>query len=166
MSDRTETEIARRLKIPYPNSGSNISTSMKFVLLTLLAFFCPPVFGDTPDIAIPEHYAELIKTADCVEVSGTNDKGKPEDFTIHNFKAISQFVQLLTSDRYTAVPKDLKPKFKSLSFYKVRLSAKGAPVLELRVIADSVLDMPNETSLYMQSERHSDNLMAPLLRLR
>jgi len=139
---------------------------MKFVLLTLLAFFCPPAFGDTPDIAIPERYAELVKTADYVEVSGTNDAGKPEDFTIHNSKAISQFVQLLTSDRYIAVPKAFEPKFKSLSSYKVRLSAKGVQVLELQIIADSVLDIPKETSFYMQSDRYSDNLMAPLLRLR
>jgi hypothetical protein len=139
---------------------------MKVVLLTLLVLFCAPAFGDTPDITIPERDVELIKTADYVEVSGTNDLGGPENFTIHNAKAISQFVQLLTSDRYTAVPKDFKPQFKSLSSYKVRLSAKGAPLLELRVIADSILDIPNETSFYMQSDRHSDNLMAPLLRLR
>jgi hypothetical protein len=139
---------------------------MKFVLLAFLAFFCSSAFGDTPDISIPERYVELMKTADYVEVSGTNDLGGPEDFTIHNAKAISQFVQLLTSDRYTAVPKDLKPRFKSLSSYKVRLSAKGALLLELQVIADSVLDIPTETSFYMQSDRHSDNLMAPLLRLR
>ena len=139
---------------------------MKFALLAFLALFCSTAFGDTPDINIPERYVKLIKTTDYVEVSGTNDMGKPEDFTMHNAKAISQFVQLLTSDRYTAVAKDLKPQFKSLSSYKVRLSAKGVAVLELQIIADSVLDIPNETSFYMQSDRHSDNLMAPLLRLR
>jgi len=139
---------------------------MKFVLLPFLVLFCATALGDTPDISIPEHDVELIKTTDYVEVSGTNDRGHSEDFTIQNAKAISQFVQLLTSDRYTAVPKDLKPHFKSLSSYQVRLSAKGAPVLELKIIADSVLDIPNETSFYMQSDRHSDNLMAPLLRLR
>ena len=123
-------------------------------------------FGDTPDITIPEHDVALIKSADYVEVSGTNDLGGAENFTIHNAKAISQFVQFLTSERFIAVPKDLKPQFKSLSSYKVRLSAKGAPVLELQIIADSVLDIPSESSFYMQSDRHSDNFMAPLLRLR
>jgi hypothetical protein len=139
---------------------------MKFVRLAFLAFFYSSALGDTPDISIPQRDVNLIKTADYVEVSGTNDKGKPEDFTIHNAKALGQFIQLLTSDRFIAVPKDLKPRFKSLSSYKVRLFAKEAPVLELQVIADSVLDIPSETSFYMQSERHSDNLMAPLLRLR
>jgi len=136
-------------------------------IVICLAFFCSSIaLGDTPDIAIPERYVELIKTTDYVEVTGTNEMGGPEDFTIHNAKAISQFVQLLTSERYTAVPKDLKPQFKSLSSYKVRLSANGAPTLELQIIAESVLDIPGETSFYMQSDRHSDNLMAPLLRLR
>jgi len=139
---------------------------MKFVLLAFLTIFCSPVYGDTPDISIPERCIELMKTTDYVEVSGTNDMGHPENFTIHNSKAISQFVQLLTSDRYTAVPKDLKPQFKSLSSYQVRLSGGGALLLELRIIADSILDIPNETVFYMQSDRHSDNLMAPLLRLR
>jgi hypothetical protein len=148
----------------YPTTQAR--APMKFVLLAFLTFFCSSAFGDTPDIRIPEHDVELIKTADYVEISGTNDSGGPENFTIHNAKAISQFVQLLTSDRYTAVPKDLKPQFKSLSSYKIRLSAKGVLVLELQIIADSVLDIPNETSFYMQSDRHSDNLMAPLLRLR
>jgi hypothetical protein len=39
-------------------------------------------------------------------------------------------------------------------------------VLQIQVIADSVLDIPNDASYYMESDRHSDNLMAPLLRLR
>jgi len=139
---------------------------MKFSLLAFLAFFCSSAFGDPPDIKIPESYIKLIKTVDYIEVAGTNDLGGSENFTIHNAKAIGQFVELLTSDRYTAVPKDLKPQFKSLSSYKVRLSAKGMPVFELQIIADSILDIPNETSYYMQSDRHSDNLLAPLLRLR
>ena len=139
---------------------------MKFVLLAFATLFCAVAFGDTPDIGIPEQDANLIKTTDYVEVIGTNDLGGAENFAIHNAKAISEFVQFLTSERYTAVPKNLKPNFKSLSSYQVRLSAKGAPVLELQIIADSVLDIPNETSFYMQSGRHSDNLMAPLMRLR
>ncbi len=138
---------------------------MKFALLVLLAL-CTPALGDTPDISIPERYVTLIKSTDLVEVTGTNDMGGAEDFSIHNAKAISQFIQLLTSERYTAVPKSLKPEFKSLSSYKVRLSSNGAPVLELQIIADSVLDIPGETSFYMESDRHSDNLLAPLLRLR
>ncbi len=139
---------------------------MKFILFAFLALICFPALGDTPDISLPENDIKLIKTADCVDVSGTNDLGGAENFTIHNAKAISQFVQFLTSDRYTAVPKNLNPEFKSLSTYQVRLSANGVSVLEFKVIADSILDLPNETAFYMQSDRHSDNIMAPLLRLR
>jgi len=139
---------------------------MKFVLFACLSLFCSFAFGDTPDVSIPDRYMALIKTTDLVEVSGTNDRGGAEDFAIHNAKAISQFVQFLNSERYTAVPKDLKPQFKSMSSYKVRLSAKGAPVLEFQIIADSIIDLPAETSFYMESDRHSDNLLAPLLRLR
>jgi len=139
---------------------------MKFVLVAYLALFCTSAFADTPDITIPERDVDLIKTADYVEVTGTNDLGGAENFTIHNTKAISQFVQFLTSERFLAVPKNLNPHFKSMSSYKVRLSAKGVPVLELQIIADSVLDIPNESSFYMESDRHSDNFMAPLLRLR
>jgi hypothetical protein len=139
---------------------------MKLLLVVFLAVSCLAAYGDTPDISIPASDIELIKTTDYVEVTGTNDKGGKEDFSIHNSKAISQFVQLLTSERFTAVPKSLKPDFKSLSSYDVRLSANGAPVLELQIIGDSVLDIPNDTSYYMQSDRHSDNLLAPLMRLR
>ena len=139
---------------------------MKFILFVFVAILGLHAFGDAPDVKIPERYWEPIKTADYVEVSGTNDAGGFEQFTIHNAKAIGQFVQLLTSDRYTVVPKDLKPQFKSLSSYKIRLFSKGALVLELQIIADSILDIPGENSFYMQSDRHSDNLMAPLLKLR
>ena len=139
---------------------------MKLALVAYVVLFVSTAYADTSDITIPDSAIALIKTTDYVEVTGTNQLGGKEDFTIHNAKAISQFVQFLISDRYTAVPKDLKPQFKSLSSYTVRLSAKGEPLLELRVIADSVLDIPSETSFYMQSDRHSDNLMAPLLRLR
>jgi hypothetical protein len=139
---------------------------MKLVLLAFLAISFSSVHGDTPDVGIPEHDAELMKTTDHIDVSGTNDSGGAEDFSIHDSKAISQFVELLSSDHYTAVPKSLKPQFKSLSSYTVRFFAHGTPLLELRVIAESVLDIPNEPSFYMQSEQYSDNLMAPLLRLR
>jgi hypothetical protein len=139
---------------------------MKIGLLMFAALLCLPALGDTPDVGIPETYVSLIKTTDFVEVTGTNDRGGAENFTIHNAKAISEFVHFLTSELYTAVPKSLKPEFKSLSSYKIRLSAKGQPVLEFQVIADSVLDLPKETSFYMESDRHSDNIMAPLMRLR
>lgn len=138
---------------------------LRFALFACVAF-SSSAFGDTPDISIPDRYIQLIKTTDSVDVSGTNDLGGAEDFTIHDAKAIHQFVQFLTADRYNAVPKDLKPEFKSMSSYKVRLSANGATVLEFQMIADSILDIPGETSFYMESDRHSDNLMAPLLRLR
>lgn len=139
---------------------------MKFALLACLTLLYLPAFAGTPDVSIPDRYISLIKTTDLVEVSGTNDLGGAENFSIHDAKAISQFVKFLTSDRYNAVPKDLKPEFKSMSSYKVSLSSHGTPVLELQIIADSVLDIPGETSFYMESDRHSDNLMAPLLRLR
>jgi hypothetical protein len=139
---------------------------MRFFLLASLAILSLPALGDAPDIAIPDRDVELIRTTDYVEVSGTNDLGGIENFTIHDSKAIRQFVELLTSDRYIAVAKNLKPNFKSLSAYQVRLSSKGAPVLELRVIADSVLDLPRDPSYYMEADQYSANLMAPLLRLR
>ena len=140
---------------------------MKFVLCALLTAWCSSALANTPAITIPERDIALIKAADFVEVDGTNDAGQPENFSIHNFKAIREFIQLLTSDRYIAAPKSLKPQFKSLSAYQVRLSAKGAPLLELKIIGESVLDIPNDPSYYMQADEYSDdNLMAPLLRLR
>jgi hypothetical protein len=139
---------------------------MKFALLALFVVLCSSVRADTPDVSIPDAWIQRIKATDEVEVSGTNDLGGAENFTIHDAKAIAQFVGFLTSDRYTAVPKDLKPQFKSLSRYDVRLSAQGQPLLELRIIGDSILDIPQESSFYMESDRHSDNLLAPLLRLR
>jgi hypothetical protein len=140
---------------------------MKFSLFVLLTAWCSSALANTPEISIPERDIALIKAADFVEITGTNDAGQPENFTIHDYKAIRQFVQLLTSDHYIAAPKSLKPQFKSLSSYQVRLSAKGVPLLELKVIAESVLDIPNDPSYYMQADEYSDdNLMAPLLRLR
>jgi hypothetical protein len=139
---------------------------MKLALLAYAVLFVSTAHADTPDIAIPDSASALIKTTDYVEVTGTNQLGGKEDFSIHNAKAIGQFVQLLTAERYNAVPKNLNPNFKSRSRYDVRLFAHGAPILELHVIADSVIDLPNETSFYMESDRHSDILLAPLLRLR
>ena len=139
---------------------------MRLLIIALLAGMYSSAFGDSRDVSIPDRDVETIKATDYVEVSGTNDLGGPENFAIRDPKAIHQFIQLLTDDRYTAVSKNLKPNFKSASAYKVRLSAKGAPLLELQVIADSVLDLPDETSFYMESDRYSENLMAPLLRLR
>ncbi len=156
----------RPLVIPIIGRMIALSRVMKFALLTFLTVVCFSALGATPDIGIPENSAKLIKACDYAEVTGTNDSGGSEDFSIHNAKALSQFIQLLTSERYIAVPKSLQPQFKSLSNYKVRLSAKGVLLLELHVIADSVLDIPGETSFYMQSDQYSDNLMAPLLRLR
>jgi len=138
---------------------------MKFALLVVLSILSSPLFADT-DVRIPDAYIPLIKSTDYIEVSGTNDLGGQENFSIHNAKAISQFVQYLTDDRYTAAPKSLKPDFKSLSSYQIRLSSKGALVLEFNLIADSVLDLPKESSYYMESDRYSENLMSPLLRLR
>jgi hypothetical protein len=139
---------------------------MKLALLAVAVFCSLSAFAETPEISIPESDIALIKTADLVEVTGTNDRGGQEDFSIHNSKAIGQFVQLLTSARYIAVPKNLDPHFKSLSRYHVRMSSKGKVVFELQVVADTVLDIPNDASFYMQSERHSDVLLAPLLKLR
>lgn len=139
---------------------------MKLALLALAVFCSLSAYADTPEISIPESDIALIKTADLVEVTGTNDRGGQEDFSIHNSKAIGQFVGFLTSARYIAVPKNLNPDFKSLSRYHVRMSSMEKVVFELQIIADTVLDIPNDTSFYMQSEKHSDVLLAPLLRLR
>ena len=139
---------------------------MKLALLVYLVLFVSSAYADTPDITIPDSAIALIKTTDYVEVTGTNQLGGKEDFAIHDAQAIKQFVQLLTAERYNAVPKNVNPDFKSKSRYDVRLFSHGAPILELQIIADSVIDLPNETSFYMESDRHSDILLAPLLRLR
>jgi hypothetical protein len=139
---------------------------MKLALLAYAVLFASFAYGDTPDITIPDSAIALIKTTDYVEVTGTNQLGGKEDFAIHDAKAIKQFVQLLTAERYNAVPKNLNPDFKSMSRYKVHLFSNGTPILDLQIIADSVIDLPNETSFYMESDRHSDILLAPLLRLR
>jgi hypothetical protein len=139
---------------------------MKFALLAAALFCSLSAHADTPDMTIPDSAIALIKTTDYVEVSGTNQLGGKEDFSIHNSKAIGQFVQLLTAERYNAVPKNLNPDFKSKSRYDVRLFSNGAPILNLQIIADSIIDLPNESSYYMESDRHSDILLAPLLRLR
>jgi hypothetical protein len=138
---------------------------MKFAL-ALLLLSASLAFADTPDVSIPDADIARIKPTDFVEVTGTNDLGGPENFSIHDAKAIAQFIGFLTSERYTAVPKNLKPDFKSQSAYDVRLSAQGQPLLELRIVADSILDIPGEPVYYMESDRHSDILLAPLLRLR
>jgi hypothetical protein len=139
---------------------------MKILLVIAGIFLSLPVLADPPEISIPQRDIDLIKSADFVEVTGTNTHGGTEAFTIHNAKAIKQFVELLTSQRYNAVPKNLKPDFKSPSRYDVKLSSNGTPVLELQVVADSVLDIPGDDNFYMESSRHSDVLLAPLLRLR
>ena len=139
---------------------------MKLAFLACVALFASTCYAETPDITIPANAIAVIKTTDYVEVTGTNQLGGAENFSIHNAKAISQFVQLLTADRYNPVPKSLNPDFKSKSRYDVRLFSNGAPILELQIIADSIIDLPNESSYYMESDRHSDILLAPLLRLR
>ncbi len=139
---------------------------MKALLLAAAVFLSLPTLADTPEIRVPQRDIDLIRSTDFVEVNGTNTHGGAESFTIHNAKAIKQFVELLTSERYIAVPKSLKPDFKSPSRYEVKLSSNGSVVLELQVIADSVLDFPDDPSFYMEAPRHSDILLAPLLRLR
>ncbi len=139
---------------------------MKFALLALLLLSSLFASAGTPPIRIPEADIALIKSADAVAVDGANASGQVETFTIHNAKALAEFVGLLTDDRYEAVPKSLKPDFKSKSSYQVQFLSHGAPIFELHVIAMSVLDIPNDPSYYMESERYSDLLMAPLRRLR
>jgi len=139
---------------------------MKLALLACVVLFVSATSTDSPDITIPDSAIALIKRTDYVEVTGTNQLSGKEDFSIHNAKAIGQFVQLLTAEHYNAVPKNLNPDFKSKSRYHVRLFSNGAPILELQIIADSVIDLPNEPAFYMETDRHSDILLAPLLRLR
>ena len=139
---------------------------MKALLLAAGIFLALPAFAEPPATRIPQGDIDLIKSTGSVEVTGTNSHGGAEAFTIHDAKAIKQFVELLTSERYIAVPKNLKPDFKSPSRYDVKLSSGGSMVLEFQVIADDVLDFPGDANFYMESERYSDILLAPLLRLR
>ena len=139
---------------------------MKNSLLAFLSLLLAMHVAKGADVSIPQSDIDRIKTADLVEVSGTNDLGGAENFSIQDRKAIRQFIDLLTDNRYTTAPKSLKPQFKSLSSYQVRLSAQGAPVLEFRVIADTVLDLPGDPLFYVESDSYSENLLAPLLRLR
>ncbi len=139
---------------------------MKALLVVAAIFLAFPVLAEPPEIRIPQQDIDLIKTTGSVDVTGTNSHGGAESFTVHDAKAIKQFVELLTSERYVAVPKNLKPDFKSPSRYNVKLSSGGNVLLEFQVIADDVLDFPGDDNFYMESERHSDILLAPLLRLR
>jgi hypothetical protein len=139
---------------------------MRFILIFHLLLTVTSAQAEPAPIRLPDADVALIKTADAVEVDGTNADGVVETFTVHNAKALKEFVALLTDDRYIAVPKSLKPDFKSKSRYRVRLLSHGALVLELQVIAMAVLDLPNDPSYYMEAERYSDLLMAPLRRLR
>lgn len=134
----------------------------------ILAFAALLCLADTepPPICIPQHDIDLIKTADDVKVTGTNDSGGAEDFAINDPKAIRQFVELLTSERYVPVPKNTNPQFKSLSRYNVQLFSKGTLVFQLQIVAISVLDIPGDDQFYMESSRYSEVLLAPLLRLR
>ena len=139
---------------------------MKALLLAAGIFLSLPLLAEPPEITIPRSDIDLIKTTGSVDVTGTNSHGGAESFTVHDAKAIKQFVELLTSERYVAVPKNLKPDFKSPSRYDVKLSSDGTVILEFQVIADDVLDFTGDDNYYMESERHSDILLAPLLRLR
>jgi hypothetical protein len=139
---------------------------MRICLLALVALFVAIGLAEASDVSIPQHDIDLIRTADIVEVSGTNDLGGAENFSIHDRQAIRQFTGLLSDDRYITAPKSLKPKFKSASAYKIRFSSQGVPVLELTIIGDSILDIPGDPMFYVESDSYSENLMAPLLRLR
>ena len=139
---------------------------MKYALLILAVLFPLCARGDTPDISLPAADIALIRTADFVEVTGTNVGGGEENFSVHNWKAIKQFVDLLTSARYFTAPKSLDPQFKSKARYHVRMSSHGQVVFELQIVADTVLDIPNDPLFYVQSDRHSDVLLGPLLKLR
>jgi len=139
---------------------------MKALLVIAGLFLSLPVLAGQPEITIPRPDIDLIKTTDAVDVTGTNSHGGAENFTVHNAKAIKEFVGLLTSERYIAVPKNLKPDFKSPARYDIKLSSNGNMILEFQIIADDVLDFPGDPNFYMQSERHDDIIPAPLLRLR
>jgi hypothetical protein len=139
---------------------------LKICLLALITLFVTTGGAKASDTSIPQHDIDLIMTADLVEVSGTNDLGGAENFGIHDRKAIKQFTDLLTADRYIAAPKSLQPKFKSASSYKIRFSSQGVTVLELTIIGDSILDIPGDPMFYVEADSYTENLMAPLLRLR
>ena len=139
---------------------------MKTCLLTLIAFALCSRVASAADVSIPPHDLELIKTADSVHVVGTNDLGGNESFDIHDRKALAQFVSYVTDNRFTPVPKSLKPKFKSMSAYMVTFRSNGAPVLKLAIIGDSIIDLPADPMYYMESDQYTENLMGPLLRLR
>jgi hypothetical protein len=94
---------------------------LRLAVLACLAGFYTTAFADEPDISIPTREIALIKTTDYVEVSGTNDLGGAEDFTIHNTKAIRDFVELLTSERFNAVPQ---------ADVQVDVLIQGPPVIE------------------------------------
>jgi hypothetical protein len=138
---------------------------MKLVL-ALAAFFFLSDYAEPPDRCIPDHFVQLIKTTDYLEASGTNAMGNTDEFTIHDAKAIHEFIDLVTAQRYVPVPKGLNPHFKSSSRYKIRLFSKGVPILDFVIAAVSVIDLPGEDQFYMESSRHDQVLMAPLFRLR
>jgi hypothetical protein len=139
---------------------------MKSIWLALVALILCSSPTKASDIRIPEPDITLIKSADSVHVVGTNDLGGNESFDIHDRKALAQFDDYLTSERFTPAPKNLKPKFKSLSAYMVTFLSNGTPVLKLTIIADSIVDLSNDPMYYMESESYTENLMEPLLRLR
>ncbi len=139
---------------------------MRLALLVFALLLTLPLRAGSTEIRIPGKDIAPIKSADTAEVSGTNAQGIEEDFSVRNAKALSQFVGLITDDRYVAAPKSLNPDFKSRSHYHIRLTSRDSLVFEFDVIGESILDIPGEDSYYMQAERHSDLLMAALRRLR
>lgn len=136
------------------------------LILTFAALLYLAGSTEPPPISIPQRDIDLIKMADDVKVTGTNDLGGAEAFAVNDPKAIRQFVELLTSERYVPVPKSPSPDFKSLSRYDVQLFSKGTLVFQLQIVAISVLDIPGDNQFYMESSRYSEVLLAPLLRLR
>ena len=134
---------------------------MKAILALFLALACSD-WVEPPDAKIPDKYISVMKQTDYIEVTGLDLLGHEDDFTIHSWKPIKQFVDILSSEIYVPAAKSIDPQFKSKSRYHIKLFAKGQPIMTFDVVGFSVLDIPGDDQYYMESDRHSLVLVSPL----